>query len=91
MRDERVEVRVAEGARPARGIAHLAAYLKAQVEAGVLAVDDCEVAAAQFLDSCQSTMFKPLLFNFGEPPTEERIGHVVGLAVRTFLAAYGSR
>ena len=38
---------------PAVGIAKLAAYLRAQTEAGVLAVDDCEVAAAQFLDACQ--------------------------------------
>ncbi len=45
--------------------------------AGVLAVDDCEVAAAQFLDMCQSTLFKPVLFNFAPPPSPERIEHVV--------------
>jgi hypothetical protein len=33
-------------------------------------------------------MLKPMLFNFGPPPTSERIDHVVGIAVRTFLAAY---
>ncbi len=53
---------------PAIGIAKLAAYLQAQNEAGVLAVDDCELAAAQFLDACQSTLFKPVLFNFREAP-----------------------
>jgi AcrR family transcriptional regulator len=73
---------------PARGIALLASYLERQVEAGVLAIDDCEIAAAQFIDSCQSTLFKPLIFNFGKPPTRERIHYVVGIAVRTFLAAY---
>jgi len=73
---------------PACGIATLAAYLKAQVDAGVLAVDDCEIAAAQFLDACQSTLFKPVLFNFAPPPSPERIEHVVRIAVRTFLAAY---
>jgi AcrR family transcriptional regulator len=73
---------------PAVGIARMAAYLKAQVEAGVLAIDDCEVAAAQFIESCHATMFKPVLFNFAPPPTPERIAHVVGIAVRTFLAAY---
>ena len=36
---------------PKCGIERLQAYLTAQCEAGVLAVDDCEVAAAQFLDS----------------------------------------
>jgi AcrR family transcriptional regulator len=76
---------------PARGIAFLASYLEDQVKAGVLAIDDCQIAAAQFIDSCQSTLFKPLLFNFGEPPTPERKCHVVGIAVRTFLAAYRVR
>ena len=76
---------------PACGIAMLAAYIKRQVDAGVLVVDDCEVAAAQFLDACQSTLFKPVLFNFAPPPSRERIEHVVKIAVRTFLAAYQAR
>ena len=78
-------------AGPATGIARVARYLEAQVAAGVLAIADVEVAAAQFLDSCQSTMFKPLLFNFAGSPGEERINHVVGIAVGTFLAAYRRR
>jgi AcrR family transcriptional regulator len=73
---------------PSNGINRVASYLDAQVRAGVLAIDDCEVAAAQFLDACQSTLFKPVLFNFAPPPPLERIRHVVGIAVRTFLAAY---
>ena len=76
---------------PAHGIAQLRSYLEAQVRAGVLAIDDCEVAAAQFLDACQSTLFKPVLFNFAPPPTPDRIGHVVGIAVKAFLAAYRVR
>lgn len=73
---------------PAVGISRLSAYLEAQVKAGVLAIDDCEVAAAQFIEACHATMFKPVLFNFAPPPTPERIAHVVGIAVRSFLAAY---
>jgi AcrR family transcriptional regulator len=73
---------------PAVGIAKVAAYLRAQVDAGVLAIEDCDVAAAQFIESCHATMFKPMLFNFAPPPTPERIAHVVGIAVRAFLAAY---
>src|SRR5262249_496688 len=73
---------------PAQGIKLLASYLRDQTKAGVLAVNDCEVAAAQFIDSCQSTFFKPMIFNFGEPPNQERIRHVVDIAVKTFLAAY---
>jgi hypothetical protein len=74
---------------PAVGIAKVAAYLRAQTNAGVLAVDDDEVAAAQFLDSCKSTLFMPVLFNFRKSPEADAIKHVVGIAVRTFLRAYG--
>jgi AcrR family transcriptional regulator len=73
---------------PANGINRLASYIKAQVRAGVLDIDDVEIAAAQFLDACQSTLFTPVMFNFAPPPPRERIEYVVGRAVRTFLAAY---
>jgi AcrR family transcriptional regulator len=73
---------------PAFGIARLQAYLRAQVAAGVLKVEDCEVAAAQFIDSCMATVFKPVLFNFSAAPANERIEYVVKIAVRVFLAAY---
>jgi AcrR family transcriptional regulator len=76
---------------PATGIARLRQYLEDQVAAGYLAIEDAEVAAAQFLDSCQSTVLKPLLFNFGNSPTEERVNYVVSKAVRTFLAAHAVR
>jgi AcrR family transcriptional regulator len=76
---------------PAFGLAQLEGYLRAQVAAGVLAVEDCEVAAAQFMDACLATVFKPVLFNFGAAPTPARIEHVVKIAVRTFLAAYRAR
>jgi len=76
---------------PACGIARLGAYLEAQTKAGVLAVDDPEIAAAQFLDSCKSTLSMPVLFNFRSAPELERIRHVVGAAVKTFLAAYRVR
>lgn len=73
---------------PADGVRKLCSYLESQVGAGILTIEDCEVAAAQFLDSCMATILKPLLFNAADAPTDERINHVVGIAVRTFLAAY---
>jgi AcrR family transcriptional regulator len=73
---------------PAVGIAQLASYLRAQADAGVLAIADFEVAAAQFMDACQSTLFKPVLFNFSPAPAPDQIDHVVRIAVRTFMAAY---
>ena len=75
---------------PAIGIARVARYLEDQVAAGVLAIEDCELAAAQFLNSCQSTTFKPLMFNAAGSPSEKRIDYVVRRAVKTFLAAYRS-
>jgi AcrR family transcriptional regulator len=73
---------------PAVGIAKLRAYLEAQVAAGRLMIADCEIAAAQFIESCHATLYKPVLFNFAPPPSPERIEHVVTIAVRTFMAAY---
>jgi AcrR family transcriptional regulator len=73
---------------PAFGIAKLRAYFEAQVAAGRLTIEDCEVAAAQFIESCHATMLKPMMFNFGPPPSLERIEHVVGIAVKVFMAAY---
>jgi AcrR family transcriptional regulator len=74
---------------PARGIAQLADYLTAQVDVGVLAIEDCEVAAAQFIETCHAMLFKPVLFNFAPAPSPEQIERVVRNAVKVFLAAYG--
>jgi AcrR family transcriptional regulator len=73
---------------PAKGIAKLAAYIAAQVEAGVLVVEDCEVAAAQFMEACQAMLFKSMVFNFVREPSQEQIERVVPIAVKVFLAAY---
>ena len=76
---------------PSAGIVKLAAYLKAQTAAGLLTVDDPEVAAAQFIETCQGTLFKPVLFNFAPAPTADRVKHVVDIAVRVFMAAYRAK
>lgn len=73
---------------PGKGIAKLAAYIKAQVEAGVLVVEDCEVAAAQLMEAYQAMLFKSMVFNFVREPSPEQIGRVVPTAVKVFLAAY---
>jgi len=77
-----------QGPRQCAG--RLAQYLAPQVEAGVLAIDDIYLAAAQFLDMSQSTIKLPILFGSPERPTEERIDAVVKSAVDVFLAAYGT-
>ena len=61
---------------PARGITQLADYIAAQVDAGVLAVEDCEIAAAQLMESCQAKIFKPMVFNFAPEPSPKQIERV---------------
>jgi AcrR family transcriptional regulator len=78
-------------AGPMTGVNKVRRYLEAQVAAGVLVVPDCELAAAQFLDSCLATLFKPMMFASAPPPTDEQVRHVAETAARVFMAAYGKR
>lgn len=73
---------------PAHAISSLKDYLDEKVAAGVLRAHDTEVAAAQFIDSCVSLNFKPMLFNFAGAPSKEQISRVVKAAVNTFIAAH---
>jgi AcrR family transcriptional regulator len=73
---------------PASGIARLADYLSAQVAAGALAVEDCEIAAAQFMEASHAALFKPIVFNFAPEPSAEQVERGVRIAVNVFLAAY---
>ena len=73
---------------PERGMTLLADYLSGQIDAGVLAIDDVEIAAVQLMESFQAKLFKPMVFNFAPAPSPEQIERVVRIAVRTFLAAY---
>jgi AcrR family transcriptional regulator len=73
---------------PARSIAYLRQYLETKVAQGILQPHDCQVAAAQLIDAYTSLTFKPMLFGAAGAPSDSEIAHVVGVAVRTFLAAY---
>ena len=77
---------------PMQGTRRLAAFLQRRVEVGELAIADAGLAAAQFIDLCQSTLTRPRLFNaVPVPPDDEEIARVVGSAVTMFLAQYGIR
>lgn len=77
---------------PMQGAQRLAAYLARKTEAGLLAIEDHELAAAQFLDLCQSTLVRPRLFNADrKPPADADIKRVVASAVEVFLARYATR
>jgi AcrR family transcriptional regulator len=69
-------------------IRRLADYLDARVAAGDLAIEDCELAATQFMQMCQATLFQPFIFQAAPAPSAARIAHVVKSATRMFLAAY---
>jgi AcrR family transcriptional regulator len=73
---------------PLIGIRKLTDYIAAQVEAGVLVVEDCEVAAAQLMEAYQAMLFKSMVFNFVREPSPQQIERVVSTAVKVFLAAY---
>lgn len=75
-----------------RVIAHtnhrMAEYLGARVKAKELAIDDCGLAAMQFMMMCQATLFQPYVFQAKPAPTAEQIKTVVDSATRLFLAGY---
>lgn len=66
----------------------LGLYLTEQTRAGRLAIDDSELAATQFMLSCQATLFLPFVFQAIPAPSAEHIERVVASAVHMFLAAY---
>ncbi|MBU6462055.1 MAG: TetR/AcrR family transcriptional regulator [Bradyrhizobium sp.] len=69
-------------------IGRLAAYLEAHVQTGEVAIDDCTLAASQFMLTCQASLFLPFIFQAAPAPSEERITQVIESATRMFLAAY---
>jgi AcrR family transcriptional regulator len=72
----------------AHAIRQVAAYLDARVAVGELRIDDTELAAAQFMMSCQATLFQPFIFQAKPTPGRADVDRVVDSALRMFLAAY---
>jgi AcrR family transcriptional regulator len=72
-------------------INRLAAYLEVHVKLDELAIEDCQLAASQFMLMCQASLFLPFIFQAAPPPSPERIGRVIESAVRMFLAAYRAK
>jgi AcrR family transcriptional regulator len=75
----------------AHTIARLAAYLEARARAGDLAIEDCQHAAAQFMQMCQASLFLPFIFQAAPAPSAERIAQVVDSATRMFLAGHRAK
>ena len=49
------------------------------------------LAAAQFLQMCQATLFLPFVFQAEPAPSAERIARVVDSATRLFLQTYRAK
>ncbi len=77
-------------AGPHFGATRLAAELAGLEKAGALKVPDPERAAWQFVDLCQSYIYKRVLFGVVDHVTEEEIEAAVKAGVEVFLAAYGA-
>ena len=74
-----------------KSINRLSGYLKARVAAGDVEIDDCDLAASQFMELCKASLFLPFVFQAAPPPSEERMSEVVDSATRMFLAAYRAK
>lgn len=78
-------------AGPARAIAEMARWLRAQIDRGALVCADPEFAAEQFFCLCQTRHW--LLHKLHlrpSPPDPAEIAEVVGRATEVFLKAYGA-
>jgi AcrR family transcriptional regulator len=75
----------------AHTIARLAAYLEVRTRSGDLEIEDCQLAATQFMQMCQASLFMPFIFQAAPAPSAERIAQVVESAARMFLAGYGTK
>lgn len=66
----------------------LAQYFEAQVAAGVVEIEDCLLAAQQFMDLSQAGILRKLLFNAAATPSDSEIERQVSQAVIFFLKVY---
>jgi len=75
----------------ARTVNRFAAYLEARAQLGDLVIGDYELAAWQFMQMCQATLFQAFIFQAKPAPSAEQIATVVDSATRVFLAAYRAK
>jgi len=75
-------------AGPAYGKARLAEYLQAQVAAGVLRIDDCGLAAWQFVELCKAGITVPMLMGVMDQAPEDQRRRTVESAVAMFMRTY---
>jgi AcrR family transcriptional regulator len=72
----------------AHTVDRFAAYLEARARLGELVMEDTHLAAWQFMQMCQATLFQAFIFQAKPAPSPEQIADVVDSATRVFFAAY---
>ncbi len=77
------------GRGPALCADQIASYLETQVKAGVVEIEDCELAASQFMELAQTGVLRKLLFGIITTPSEAEIRQRVTRAVTFFMKVYG--
>jgi hypothetical protein len=70
--------------------AEMVAYFEEAVERGELRIEDYDLAADQFGELCKADLWPRLMFGVTKVVTDAEINRVVGGAVETFLARYGT-
>jgi AcrR family transcriptional regulator len=75
----------------ARTVKRFSAYLEARAQRGDLVIEDYELAAWQFMQMCQATLFQAFVFQAKPAPSAEQIAKVVDSATRMFLVAYRAK
>jgi AcrR family transcriptional regulator len=65
-----------------------AAYLEARGKLGDLVIHDYQLAAWQFMQMCQATLFQAFIFQAKPAPSPDQIARVVDSATQVFFAAY---
>ena len=65
-------------------------YFRDAVSRGELAIDDFDLAADQFAELCKADLFPRLVFGIDRKFTQEEMDRVIGGAVETFMARYGT-
>jgi AcrR family transcriptional regulator len=72
-------------------VERFAAYLEARAALGEIVIDDYQLAASQFMQMCQATLFQAFIFQAKPSPSPDQIATVVDSATRVFFAAYRTK
>jgi AcrR family transcriptional regulator len=72
----------------AHTVGRFATYLEARGRLGEIEAEDYQLAAWQFMQMCQATLFQAFIFQAKPSPSPDQIAKVVDSATRVFFAAY---